>query len=161
MGTTILCPTRGGQDSYPNQDYAISLTKEREGNLIFLYVSDVQFLEHTAAPKIVDIEEELDEMGDFLLTMAIERAHNAGIQASSIVEHGQFGKILRQVIQEHAVDVVVLGKTRVESSHLPPDYIEKLALDFNREIGIEVLLVHEGELFKSFKSQTDNISTDL
>jgi nucleotide-binding universal stress UspA family protein len=151
MSTTILCPTRGGQDSYLNQDYAISLTKERDGDLIFLYVSNVQFLDHTAAPKVVDIEEELDEMGDFMLTMAIERAHNAGIQASSIVTHGQFGKILVQIIQEHAVDVVVLGMTRVESSHLPPDYIEKLAMDFSREMEIDVRLVHEGELFKSFK----------
>lgn len=151
MSTTILCPTRGGQDSYLNQDYAISFTKECDGDLIFLYVSNVQFLDHTAAPKVVDIEEELDEMGDFMLTMAIERAHNAGIQASSIVTHGQFGKILVQIIQEHTVDVVVLGMTRVESSHLPPDYIEKLAMDFSREMGIEVLLVHEGELFKSFK----------
>ena len=50
MTNTILCPTRGGEASYANQERAIALAVEREAELIFLYVSNVHFLDLTAAP---------------------------------------------------------------------------------------------------------------
>jgi hypothetical protein len=67
MSNKILCPTRGGKDSYPNQDRAVALAKERGVGVLFLYITNVDFLEHTAAPKLIDIEHEMDEMGEFML----------------------------------------------------------------------------------------------
>ena len=154
MSTTILCPTRGGEESYPNQDRAIALAKERNADLIFLYVSDVEFLDHTAAPKVVDIETELDEMGDFLLTMAIERAKKAGVQATGIVRHGNFSQVLKEVIQEHHIDTVVIGLPRRETSALPPEYLEELGKTINLELGVEAILAQEGEIAKSFKANS-------
>lgn len=146
MALTILCPTRGGQSSYPNQDCAISLAKERDANLIFLYVSDVQFLDHTAAPKVVDIETELDELGEFLVAMAIERAGRAEVSASGVVERGNFRQVLSSIIQEQDIKTIVLGKSRVESSHLEPGFIEDLAEQICKETGVEFLIVHDGEI---------------
>lgn len=154
MSTTILCPTRGGEESYPNQDRAIALAKERDADLIFLYVSDVQFLDHTAAPKVVDIETELDEMGDFLLTMAIERAKKAGVRATGIVRHGNFNQVLIEVIKEHNIDTVVIGLPRRETSALTPEYLEKLGEMINLELSVEVFLAQEGEIAKIFKKNT-------
>jgi len=71
--TNILCPTRGGKESHPNQDFAIELAKERGADLLFMYVSNIQLISRSGPPIVVDIEEELDELGDFLLAMAQER----------------------------------------------------------------------------------------
>lgn len=152
MATTILCPTRGGQSSYPNQDRAIELAKERDADLIFLYVSDVQFLDHTAAPKVVDIETVLDEMGDFLLTMAIERANKGGIHATGIVKRGSFRQVLIEVIRTHSIGIVVIGKSRMDTSSLPPEYFKKLAEEIKHETGVEIVMTQESE---SDKSLTD------
>jgi hypothetical protein len=50
----ILCPTRGGKGSYPNQDRAIAIAKERGAEILFLYITNVEFLGLTAAPKLID-----------------------------------------------------------------------------------------------------------
>jgi nucleotide-binding universal stress UspA family protein len=90
MTAKILCLTRGGEASYPNQDGAIAIAKDLDEELLFLYISSVQFLDHSAAPKVVDIESELDEMGEFLLVMAQERAQKAGVKADILVRRGNF-----------------------------------------------------------------------
>lgn len=149
MAQKILCPTRGGQASYPNQDKAISIAKERQAELIFLYVSSIQFLDHLASPKVFDIETELDEMGEFLLTMATERAKQAGISATGIVERGSFRQVLLKVIEKYQIDTVVLGKSRLETSVLPPEFIGDLAKDLGTHTGIEFILVDEGEVILS------------
>lgn len=151
MTTKILCPTRGGLASYPNQDRAIALAKDRNEDLIFLYVSDVTFLDHTAAPKVVDIESELDEMGDFFLTMAVERAENADVDAEGIVRRGAFKQVLKDILNEYEISLVVLGQSREDTSTLPPDFIENLAKTLNTETGIEIALVHEGKIVKTIK----------
>ncbi len=90
--TTILCPTRGGKESQPNQDFAIQLASEQGADLLFLYVSDISFIGRAGPPIIVDIEEEIAEVGDFLLAMAQERAEKAGIHARTSVQSGNFSK---------------------------------------------------------------------
>jgi len=66
----ILCATRGCEVSCRTQDEAIALAKERGDELVFLYVVDIQFLDKTAAPIVVDVENEVTKMGEFLLLMA-------------------------------------------------------------------------------------------
>ena len=153
MKNTILCPTRGGQESYPNQDRAITLAKERDANLIFMYVSDIQFLDHTAAPKVVDIEKELDEMGDFLVAMAIERARKSDVEATSLVKRGAFGQALVETIEDLNINTVILGQSRVESSTLAPGYILQLAKQVSRETGVEIIIVHDGEITDTILEQ--------
>ena len=78
---TILCPTRGGKESHPNQDFAINLAKERDAGLLFLYVSGISFIRRVGPPIVVDIEKEMDELGEFMLSMAQERAETSGVPA--------------------------------------------------------------------------------
>ena len=47
--STILCATRGGEQSYATQDAAIALAKERRARLVYIYVTDVDFLRRTHA----------------------------------------------------------------------------------------------------------------
>ena len=107
--TIILCPTRGGEGSYPNQDKAINLSKDRQARLIFMYVYNVRFLNSITSPLLTDIEEELEELGEFLLVMAQERAEKQGVEAEAVIRHGSFRAALKEVIREYGVDVITFG----------------------------------------------------
>jgi nucleotide-binding universal stress UspA family protein len=147
--TTILRPTRGGEASYANQDRAVALAKDRDADLLLLYVSNVHFLDRVAGPVIVDIEAELDEMGEFLLALAQERAEMAGVRAKTLVLRGQFREALRQVIQEHEeVTTVVLGSAAGGTGVTTPGYLEDLVQWCHTECGIEVIVVDGGEIIE-------------
>jgi nucleotide-binding universal stress UspA family protein len=151
MKNTILCPTRGGKASYPNQDCAIALAKERGVDLLFLYVTNVQFLGLTALPKVVDIESELDEMGDFLLTMAQERAAKAGVKAFTTVRRGVFRKVLKSVLREHPIDTIVMGTSAQSTGVITPDFVKDLAMELSREASVEFVILYEGEIVDTFR----------
>ena len=150
MTNTILCPTRGGEASYPNQDSAISLAIERGADLIFLYVSNVHFLDLIAAPKVFDIEAEMDEMGEFLLTMAQERAAQAGIETDAVVRRGEFRETLKDIIELYQVTTVVMGAAGVETGVLTEEYINTLSEELCSETGTEFIIVHQGEIVKTY-----------
>ena len=61
----ILCATRGGEASYRTQQEAINLAKDRGDEIVFLYIINLEFLNKTAAPIVVDIVNELIQMGRF------------------------------------------------------------------------------------------------
>jgi nucleotide-binding universal stress UspA family protein len=106
----ILCATRGGEASYRTQDAAIALSKERGVELVFLYVADYHFLDKMAAPIVVDVENEVVKMGEFLLLMAQERAAAQGVTARVIVRQGRLRAELVAVAEELEVDMIVLGR---------------------------------------------------
>ena len=142
----ILCPTRGGKESQPNQDFAINLAKERGADLVFMYVSDIQLIGRSAPPIVVDIEEELDELGDFLLSMAQERAEKSGILAKAIVLHGVFAEVLREVIVENKIDTVILGSSPKEPGVVSYERLQELSTELGRELGVEFYVVQNGKM---------------
>ncbi len=143
---TILCPTRGGEASYPTQDFAIRLARERGADLIFLYVSDVRFLPKGSGAVVIDLEEELDEMGKFLLTMAQERAEKEGVEAGRVVRRGAFQAALLEVIEEEKVQTVVLGTPSTEDRLTTEEYLRDLAHSLREEAQVEVILVRDGKV---------------
>jgi len=56
---------------------------------------------------------------------------------------------LLKVIEKYQIDTVVLGKSRFETSVLPPEFIGDLAKDLGTHTGIEFILVDEGEVILS------------
>jgi nucleotide-binding universal stress UspA family protein len=152
--TTILRPTRGGETSNPNQDRAIALAKERDADLLLLYVANVHFLDRLAGPVIVDVETELEEMGEFLLALAQERAERAGVRAKTLVLRGEFREALEQVIQEHEeITTLVLGSAAGGTGVAPPGYLEDLVQWCHTECGIEVIVVDGGEIIEHHKPE--------
>jgi nucleotide-binding universal stress UspA family protein len=149
--TKILCPTRGGQASYPNQDFAIELAKEKNADLLFLYVSSVRFLGRTASPVVVDVQKEIDEMGEFLLTMAQERAGKSGVQADGIVRRGTFHEVLEAVVQENQIHIVVLGTSAQDTGFTTQDYMEELSAELSSKTGAEFIVVYQGEVISKHK----------
>ena len=141
---TILCPTRGGKESHPNQDYAINLAKEREDDLMFLYVSNIKLISRAGPPIVVDIEEELDQVGDFLLSMAQERAEKSGVHARVEVRRGIFSEVLKEVIVENGIKTVVLGSSSQETGIVSYEHLEQLSKELSTELGAEFIVVQNG-----------------
>jgi nucleotide-binding universal stress UspA family protein len=148
MANTILYPTRGGPSSYPNQDLVITLAKDRGSELVFMYVSSVHFLDHFASPLLVDIETSLDEMGEFLLAMAQERAKKAGMKARTVVRHGEFREILEEEIRKQGATTVVLGSPSEETGVTTQKYLRKLTQLLVENMGVEVFLVDNGAILE-------------
>ncbi len=150
MTDLILYPTRGGKGSHPNQNLVIQLAKDRSVDILFLYVANVQFLGLTARQKLVDVEAEIEEMGDFMLAMAQERAQNAGVKAYTTVRSGFFHQVLRAVFSEYPIGTVILGRSVAETGTTTPEYIQSLAEELCNEFKVEVIVLQEGEIAETF-----------
>ncbi len=152
--TTILHPTRGGEASYPNQDRVIAIAKEQNARLIFLYVSDVQFLNRTASQVVLDVvAKEIDEMGDFVLAIVQERAQKAGLEAEAIVRRGVFSEVLREVIDEYQVDTLILGSSSEGQGLTTPEFLAELSQEINTETGATVIILSQGEIANTIPQQ--------
>lgn len=147
--SVILCPTRGGKSSVPNQEWAIRLAKERNARLIFLYVTDVRFLDNLSSPILVDISHELDEMGTFLLEMARDRAHQAGVEAEIMVRQGIFREALADAINEKDVGTVIIGSSSRGTGVTTARYLAALAQAV-QEAGVEMIVLDDGALVQKF-----------
>jgi nucleotide-binding universal stress UspA family protein len=151
MPKMILCPTRGGKGSYPNQDRAIAIAKERGADVMFLYITNVEFLGLTAAPKLIDIEHELDEMGEFMLAMAQERAENAEVNAYTSVKRGHFHEVLADVIEEYQIETMILGSSAGGTGVVTAEYIQGLVDEIGAKSRVEFIVIDQGEIVSTFK----------
>jgi len=142
----ILCPTRGGKESHPNQDFAINLAKERGAELLFMYVSNIQLISRSGPPIVVDIEEELDELGDFLLSMAQERAEKSAVLVNSTVRRGIFSEVLKEVIIEEKIDTVILGSAPEGTGLVSHEHLQELSEELSKELGVEFIVVQDGRM---------------
>jgi len=137
----ILCATRGGEGSYATQDAAISLAKERDDDLIFLFVVDVSFLNQTAAPLVVDVEARLEKMGHFQLAMAQDRATARGIEAQAVVRRGMLASELVAAVRDLGVSLVVLGRPMRQTAVFEEDALQAFAASLQDETGVEVRIL--------------------
>lgn len=142
---TLLAPTRGGEASYPNQDLAIRLAKEKGAKLVFLYISDVRFLGSLSISFVRDLERDLADMGEFLLTMAQERAEKEGYSAETVVRRGNFGQALRDVISEIGATHVLIGAP-TGTGLTDWDYLNDLTGRLVHELGVFVYVADAGEI---------------
>lgn len=137
---TILCATRGGEASIRTQEYAIQMAKERQSDVVFFYVTDVRFLNHTGAAIVVDVATEIDHMGEFLLLMAKERAEKAGVKSSTLVKRGLFRDALVEAVQEVEAGLVVMG-TPDEENLTMRSLLDAIAEAIKTETGVETVIV--------------------
>ena len=137
----ILCATRGGEASFRTQTAAIELAKERNDELAFLYVVDLNFLDKTAAPIVVDVENEISQMGEFLLLVAKERAVEQGVKARTLSRKGSIRyEIIKAVLDINAT-LVVLGRPAGEASAFEKSDLKTFAEKIQLETGAEVKIV--------------------
>ena len=137
----ILCATRGGEEGYRAQDKAITMAKDRGDTLLFLYVVNLQFLDKTAAPIVVDVEDEISDMGEFLLLMAKERAAEQGVEANTICRKGNLRKEIKKATLEEDVSLVLLGHPVSDKSAFQLAGLEKFAQEIESETGVKTEIV--------------------
>jgi len=137
----ILCATRGGEASYRTQDAAIALAKERGDTLLFLYVVDLHFLDKTAAPIVVNVDNEVTKMGEFLLLMARERAAEQGVAADAISRKGAVREELKKAALEEGASLIVLGRPAGAKSVFKLAGLEAFAAQIEAETGVETRIV--------------------
>jgi len=148
---TVLYPTRGGDTTYRNQDWACDLALERGADLLLLYVSNVHFLDHASGPVQLDVlEKELDELGQFLLAMAEERAQKSGAKANRLVLQGEFRQALREVVQGYDITAVVLGRPSHDTAVTTFEYIDSLARSITTEYRVESFVIDQGEVVEHY-----------
>ncbi len=137
----ILCATRGGEASYPTQDAVIALAKKQDDELVFLYVADISFLNQTAAPLVVNAESRLEQLGQFQLVMAQERAAEQEIIAQAIVRTGHLRAELVAVAKEIGATLIVMGRSLGPDAAFENAAIQVFAADLQTETGIEVRIL--------------------
>ena len=138
----ILCATRGGEASYRTQDAVMALAQERGDSLVFLYVADTDFLGYTERAVRPDVvATEMENMGEFLLAMACERAANQGVEATPCVKHDDLAAALKEAAVEQGVSLVALGRPAGEKSRFQLDSLEKVAANITEETGIETRII--------------------
>jgi nucleotide-binding universal stress UspA family protein len=137
----ILVATRGGEESYRTQDQAIALAKERGDTLLFMYVVDTHFLDKTAASVVVDVEQELTRMGEFLLLMAKERAEEQGVTAETLSREGEMREELMNAAMEGQVSLVVFGRPIGEQSRFALADLEAFAAEVTSETGVDARII--------------------
>ena len=135
----ILCATRGGEESISAQYKAIELAKEQGAKLMFIYVADSSFLDRSAASIVVDIQDELSKMGEFFLTMAVERANACGLEAESLIRVGVFRDELIRAAQELDASLIVLGKPGGRINRQGLADLEAFMEKLGQETGAEVV----------------------
>ncbi|MFC2026093.1 universal stress protein [Chloroflexota bacterium] len=137
----ILCAVRGGEESKKTQTEAIALAKKRGDSLIFLYVVDLHFLDKTAAPILVDVEDEVGDMGEFLLLMAKERADEQGVETRVIRRKGKVRPEIKKAAIEEDVSLVVLGAPIGKDCAFHHAELEAFALEVEEETGVKTEIV--------------------
>lgn len=137
----ILCATRGGEDSYRTQDAAVALARERGLEILYLYVVDLGFLEHTSRAVREDVVGvEMQKLGEFLLEIARERAGSQGVKAETVVRRGDLREELKRTACEYGVNIVVLGRP-TEGGLYSQSEVEAFASELESETGIQAIVL--------------------
>lgn len=148
---TILYATRGGEAARANQNYVIELALRQGEDLVLLYVANMGFLDRTASPTPLDlIEEELEELGAFLLAMVQERSEARGVKTSSLIRHGSFPAALLEVIEDYSINTVVLGSPGEESAVTTPERMNQVIRLLQAKTHASVLLLRDGHVAEDF-----------
>ncbi len=110
----IVCAIRGGPDSQPTIDKAISLARETGLPLYFLYIVNLDFLSHTTSTRIHTITRELEQMGEFILLAAQSRAAAQDVVAEGLVRHGSVGAEIIAQCNKISANYLVLGRPQLK-----------------------------------------------
>ncbi len=108
----IVCAIRGGPDSQPTIHRSITLAQKTGQTIYFLYVVNLDFLSHTATSRTHVLQQEMQEMGEFILLTAQAQALEKGATAEIMVRQGQVSSEIIELCHAIKADFVVLGRPR-------------------------------------------------
>lgn len=138
----IVCAVRGGPQSKPTINKSIELAKLTDLTVHFLYVVDLDFLSHSSSSRVATITSEMDQMGEFILLVAQEKAESLDIVADGTVRHGKVREEIISYCREIQADYVILGQphTRREENVFTRDLLHEFIERLEEESGAKVVL---------------------
>ncbi len=139
--TGIVCAIRGGPNSRPTISRAIELSKEHRQPVYFLYVINLDFLTNALHSNVLVMEEEMRQMGEFILLNAQEMATEAGIEAQAVTRKGRVREEIVSLCREVDADYVIIGRPQHDQPNnvLEMDALEAFALGVEEASGAEVV----------------------
>jgi len=110
----IVCAIRGGPHSQPTIRQAVTTARQHEISVYFLYVVNLDFLEHTEQSRTQVIQQEMRSMGEFICLKAQIEAKREGVQAEIAVREGNVIEEIIALCHEVNADYVILGRPHGE-----------------------------------------------
>ena len=143
----IVCAIRGGPNSQPTINKAISLSQEKGQQIFFLYVANLDFLVHTESGRTQLFYEQLDQMGEFILLTAQEKAKTKNVSAEGVIKHGQVREEIIALAKEVEANYVVLGVPQgsEESNVFAEGMISEYGKRIEEETGAQVIFAERLE----------------
>ncbi len=143
----IVCAIRGGPESQTTIAQATTLARQTGLPLHFLYIVNLDFLSHTTSCRTHTISEQMEQMGEFILSAAQDSAAAQGITAQGVVRHGNVREEIINLCHELPADYLVLGQPQVEQEeHI---FTHKVLTEFiertEKETGAKVVLSEGSE----------------
>lgn len=135
----ILCAIRGGEASQRIQDIAISLAKESNDEIVFLYVVNTEFLDTASAVLQESVTTEMEKLGEFLLLMAQVRAKKQNVTATPLLRYGFLQEEFEKAASSPDITKVLLGKPG-EGGNFSIEALEKIATEIEEKYQVEVLI---------------------
>jgi nucleotide-binding universal stress UspA family protein len=141
----VVCAIRGGPSSKSTVERAISLAKETQLPLYFLYVVNLDFLARTESSRTRIISQEMHEMGEFILTTARSSAETEGIMAEGVVRHGEVREEIINLVKELSADYIILGRPQGEQDQdlFTMERLRSFSKRLEEESGAKVVLTGE------------------
>jgi nucleotide-binding universal stress UspA family protein len=138
----IVCAIRGGPDSQPTIAQAISLAKETELPLNFLYIVNLDFLSRTASSRVQILSAEMHQMGEFILLAAQSLASAQGVTVQGLVRHGNVREEIVGLCHEIGADYLVLGHPHPsrEESVFTHESLAHFTAQIEEQTGAKVIL---------------------
>lgn len=140
---TIVCATRGGEACRRTQARAIELAKERNAELIFLYVLDPSLVGPVDESLAGALREEMARLGRALLRVAQSRAKEQGLDTQTVVLEGQVRDKIKHAVQKYLASTLVIGSPLSNAAHqtFTKESIKSFADIIREELKIEVIVV--------------------
>ena len=142
----VVCAIRGGPHSLPTISKAVSLARETDQPLYFLYVVNLDFLARTTSIRTHTINQEMEEMGEFILLSARGWAADQGVSAEGLVRHGVVGEEIVTLCQEVGAEYLVVGRPQLESDEdnvFTHARLQRFADQVKEQTGAEVVMPEE------------------
>jgi nucleotide-binding universal stress UspA family protein len=138
----IVCAIRGGPESRSPISKAIALAQAKNLPLHFLYVVNIDFLDHTMRSRVQTITQEMQQMGEFILLTAQSTAKAQGIDAKGDVRHGVVTREINRLCHEIQADYLVIGRPKfhLEDSLFTEKLLEEFIQRVEEQTGAKVVL---------------------
>jgi nucleotide-binding universal stress UspA family protein len=143
----IICAIRGGPASQPTIEHSIALAQENNLPLNFLYVVNLDFLARTTLSRVHTIDQEMQQMGEFILHTAQATAKAQNVTSQGIVRHGNVTEEIIKLSHELSADYVVLGHPQVhqDESFFTHDRLAQFVKTLEEQTGAKVVMAEAGE----------------